>query len=132
MESYYGPPIYDMSATDLTRKWLREAYREEIENYMKQEPGDTARHEEEEEGEVLYDVMDYLYHLGTDLATQVMFSCLSSAESRDNSSVQSPDYGEDWSDEDVLLGYMIHKQERNALGEKEISDILQVMFPTFI
>ena len=128
MESYYGPPIYDMSATDLTRKWLREAYREEIENYMKQEPGDTARQEEE----VFYDVMDYLYHLGTDLAGQVIFSCLSSPESRDNSSFQSPDYGEDWSDEDVLLGYMIHKQERNALGEKEISDILQVMFPTFI
>ena len=78
MESYYGPPIYDMSATDLTRKWLREAYREEIENYMKQEPGDTARHEEEEEEEVLYDVMDYLYHLGTDPASQVIFSALQS------------------------------------------------------
>ena len=46
VESYYGPPIYDMSATDVTRKWLREAFREEIENYMKQEPGDTERQED--------------------------------------------------------------------------------------
>ena len=71
VESYYGPPIYEMSdATDLTRKWLREAYREEIENYMKQEPGDTARQEED----ALYDVTDYLYHLATDPASQVIFS----------------------------------------------------------
>ena len=26
---------------------------------------------------------------------------------------------------------MIHKQERNALEEKELSDLLQVIFPTF-
>lgn len=62
VESYYGPPI--LTATDLTRKWLREAYREEIENYMKQEPGDTARQGQEGEGP------DYLHHL----ASQVMFS----------------------------------------------------------
>ena len=68
VESYYGPPIYDMSATDLTRKWLREAYREEIENYMKQEPGGTARQGEGEETDY-----EYLYHLATDLASQVIF-----------------------------------------------------------
>ena len=67
VESYYGPPIYDMSHSDLTRKWLREAYREEIENYMKQEPGDTARQEEQTDYD--YD----LHHLATDLASQVIF-----------------------------------------------------------
>merc|ERR1711953_721651 len=77
VESYYGPPIYDMSATDVTRKWLREAFREEIENYMKQEPGDTERQED-----VSYDLTDYLYHLATD------------------STSQRTNYGGDWSDED--------------------------------
>ena len=70
VESYYGPPIYEMSGPDLTRKWLREAYREEIENYMKQEPADNARKEED----ALYEVTDYLYHLATDPAIQVIFS----------------------------------------------------------
>ena len=116
VESYYGPPIYEMSANDLTRKWLREAYREEIENYMKQQPGDTARQGQEEE-ETDYDYL--FHHLATDLASH-------------DSLTQRLDYGGDWSDEDVLLGYMIHKQERNALEEQEVSDILQVIFPTFM
>ena len=67
VESYYGPPIYDMSHSDLTRKWLREAYREEIDDYMRQEPGDTRRQEQEQE---LYEA---LYHLVTDSASQVIF-----------------------------------------------------------
>ena len=111
-----------MSATDVTRKWLREAFREEIENYM---PGDTERQED-----VSYDLTDYLYHLATDSTSQV--NSVTSAERSYNRSVQRTNYGGDWSDEDVLLGYMIHKQERNALEEKEVSDILQVIFPTFI
>ena len=102
VESYYGPPIYDMSATDVTRKWLREAFREEIENYMKQEPGDTERQED-----VSYDLTDYLYHLATDSTSQV--NSVTSAERSYNRSVQRTNYGGDWSDEDVLLGYMIHK-----------------------
>ena len=56
-----------MSHSDLTRKWLREAYREEIDDYMRQEPGDTRRQEQEQE---LYEA---LYHLVTDSASQVIF-----------------------------------------------------------
>ena len=87
MESYYGPPEYD---TFDTRKWLREAYREEIESYMRRQ----EKVEQEEEV--------------TDILT---------------------DERPDWSDEDVLLGYMIYKQETDNLQEEEISDILQVIFP---
>ena len=87
VESYYGPPEYD---TFDTRKWLREAYREEIESYMRRQ----EKVEQEEEV--------------TDILT---------------------DERPDWSDEDVLLGYMIYKQETDNLQEEEISDILQVIFP---
>ena len=99
MESYYGPPEYD---TYDTRKWLREAYREEIESYM-------TRQEQEKEEE---------------------------KEVRDRQAVGPPYHStwqsQDWSDEDVLLGYMIHKQETDHLQEEEISDILQIISPQHV
>ena len=112
MESYYGPPIYD---SHRTRKWLREAYREEIESYMthnpsdRQEEGQEEGQEEEDEEE---DLTDFLYQL--------------------TSNREAARQSLDWSDEDVLLAYMIQKQETDDLQEEEISDILQVIFPRHV
>ena len=73
-----------------------------------QEEGQEGEDEEDEEE----DLTDFLYQL--------------------TSNREAGGQSLDWSDEDVLLAYMIQKQETDDLQEEEISDILQVIFPRHV
>ena len=115
LESYYGPELYDIyqQRYDPTERWLREAYREQMEEYRRGLEGEREEERYEEEGVF----RDFERNFGEDWGW-----------AREEGDWVWDGRDENWSDEDVLLGYLISKEEeRGGVGREELEDIFSVI-----
>ena len=107
LESYYGPELYNIyhQRQDPTERWLKEAYREHMEEYKNNVYGEGENKNTQERG---------------------VFGELERNYGEDWDWVHEEE--KNLSDEDVLLGYLINKvEEVGEVGSEELRDVFMTI-----
>ena len=107
LESYYGPELYNIynQRQDPTERWLKEAYREQMQEYKNNVYGQGEKKKSQESG---------------------VFREFERNYGEDWDWVEEEE--EHLSDEDVLLGYLINKvEEVGEVRREELEDVFMTI-----